>query len=112
MRHRMSRLSAPAAQVSGSPPCASHRHGARRPWILVDGNTFVSFNRKMRVDPQHLRGLSPGLLNLSQLGIGGGEPKMGEAVRNALKLQGRPASIDAAQVRAMKAEGMGATEIV
>jgi hypothetical protein len=33
------------------------------------------------------------------------------SVRTRLEVQGRPASIDAAQVRAMKAQGLGASEI-
>jgi hypothetical protein len=45
-------------------------------WVLVDHNTFVSFNCETGVDPQHLRRLFPGLLNLSQLGIGGREKNM------------------------------------
>src|SRR5262245_26232204 len=44
--------------------------------VPVDGETFVSFNCETGGDPQHLRGLCPGLLKLSQLGVGGREPKM------------------------------------
>src|SRR5258708_40044536 len=44
--------------------------------VLVDGKTFVSFNREPRVDPQHLRGFGSRLLKLSRLGIGGRQHKM------------------------------------
>src|SRR5262249_2187142 len=44
--------------------------------VLVDGQTFPAFNREPGVDPQHLGHLSPGLLNLSQLRIGGCQPNM------------------------------------
>ena len=46
--------------------------------VLVDEKTFVAVNREAGVDPQHLRGLSPGLLDLPQLRIGGREPSTGQ----------------------------------
>src|SRR6516165_4091570 len=45
--------------------------------VLVNCKTLPAFNRETGVDPQHLCGLCPGLLRLSQLGIGGREPKTG-----------------------------------
>src|SRR5215475_8465481 len=46
--------------------------------VLEDGETFPAFNCEARVDPQHLRGLFPGLLKFSQLGVGSREPKVGQ----------------------------------
>jgi hypothetical protein len=46
--------------------------------LVEDEKRFVSFNRETGVAPQHLRGLFPGLLKLSQLRIGGREPNMAE----------------------------------
>src|SRR5262249_38988044 len=44
--------------------------------VLVDPNTFVSFNCETRVDPQHLRGFGFRLLKSSQLRVGGRQNKM------------------------------------
>src|SRR5258708_1331024 len=43
---------------------------------LEDDKTSMPFNCEPRVDPQHLRGLCPSLLELSRLRIGTGELKM------------------------------------
>jgi hypothetical protein len=40
--------------------------------VLVEDKTFVSFYCEPRVDPQHLRGLFPGLLKLSSLHVSAG----------------------------------------
>src|SRR5215468_3322124 len=46
--------------------------------VLVDDKkTFPALNCETGVDSQHLRSLFPRLLKLSQLRIGGREPKMG-----------------------------------
>src|SRR5215510_6217377 len=46
--------------------------------VLEDGETLPAFNCETGIDPQHLCGLFPGLLKLSQLGVGSPEPKMGQ----------------------------------
>jgi hypothetical protein len=44
--------------------------------VLEDGNALPLFDRETGIDPQHLRGLRFGLLNLAQLGIGRRQPLM------------------------------------
>src|SRR5262252_6627594 len=44
--------------------------------VLEDGQTFPAFNCEAGVDPQHLRGLFPGLLKLSRLRMGARQQKM------------------------------------
>jgi hypothetical protein len=48
--------------------------------VFVDDNTFRTFDRETGVDPHHFGGLGPGLLNLSRLRVGGGEPSMGPLI--------------------------------